>query len=496
MGLSAELISEFVKITNDNKKGKDENTVYGTVSTVSEDYKSGTVKIDGSDEATPFTTTCKVTEGDRVRLTVRNHNAIVTGNTTDISASAAELLEALDKIAEFKEDTGLTIQSLVTFKSDLENNTGTTKIHGGKINTDTLNLTGCISFSDLSDGDTYEKKINGAASDAEDALNTVSGWAHSDDGTYIDGEMIYSDSIYADRIHLGGSLRVYRTKDSDTVGGYLGYDSGFNSTSGIGFRYWKASFDDIVEEAEEEGEEAIIHNAQVVCTDQAARLSWGRDELLAQVVASSNGDVTIRTADEAGGINLISEGGHVDITTPNNVYINSDNSSGGIIFQLDGRSVGCFTADSFRSYPTTTDATLGVSSQRWAALYASKVYNSSGELTTSDRDAKNSIESLPDKYVDMFDRLRPVRFKYNDGTSDRYHVGYIAQEVEETMIASSIDSQEFGGFAREVDEDGNTLCMLRYDEFDAIRDAKIKQLESRIDELERRLANLETKEVG
>lgn len=496
MGLSTELISEFVKITNDNKKGKDEKTVYGTVKTVSEDNKSGMVQIDGSDVLTPFTTTCTVKgktddyEGDRVRLTVRDHNAIVTGNTTDISASAAELAEALTKfvtvnneIAEVKvtvgnnsiaiSNLGTTVTGLTTFKSNLENGTKAdgeyvTTIDGGCIDTTNLNLSGRISFSDLSDSDTYKKKINGAVSDAEGALNTVSGWAHSDDGTFIDGDMIYSDSIYARSIHLDGSLRVYKDTDSDSVGGYLGYDSGFNSTSGIGIRYWKASFDEIVEEAEAAGEDPIIHNAQVVCTNSAARLSYG--------------DPTVAGADFS---QFVASGDYAYIEASTAIVFEIDNEQ--FMAISDHGTYGTFRPHAEAPYTMH----LGNASHRWGALYATN-----GEIQTSDRNYKNSIENLPDKYVILFDNIHPRRFKMNEGTSGRYHVGYIAQEVEEAMRIAGIDSLEFGGFVRDVDADGNEICMLRYGEFDGIRDLKIKQLESRIDELERRLANLETKEVG
>ena len=42
--------------------------------------------------------------------------------------------------------------------------------------------------------------------------------------TYIDGTRIYSGSIYADALHLGGNLTVYeQAYNNYTVGGYLGY---------------------------------------------------------------------------------------------------------------------------------------------------------------------------------------------------------------------------------------------------------------------------------
>lgn len=135
--------------------------------------------------------------------------------------------------------------------------------------------------------------------------------------------------------------------------------------------------------------------------------------------------------------------------------------------------------------PSGTTTNLGTSSYAW-----SNIYSSTGEIKQSDRNLKNNIEELPNKYITLFDNITPKRFKMNDGTSNRYHVGYIAQEVEEAMDIAGIDSKEFGGFIRDyiVDEDGNKtdeeILMLRYGEFDAIYAAKIKQIESRLNKLE------------
>ena len=135
--------------------------------------------------------------------------------------------------------------------------------------------------------------------------------------------------------------------------------------------------------------------------------------------------------------------------------------------------------------PSGSSTSLGTASYVWSNLYAH-----TAEATQSDRNLKNSIENLPDKYITLFDNITPKRFKMNNGTSNRYHIGYIAQEVEEAMNIAGIDSQEFGGFVRDyiIDEDGNKtneeVLMLRYGEFDAIYAAKIKQIESRLNKLE------------
>jgi hypothetical protein len=46
--------------------------------------------------------------------------------------------------------------------------------------------------------------------------------------------------------------------------------------------------------------------------------------------------------------------------------------------------------------------------------------------TSSDARIKNNIENLPDQYEKFFNLMSPVRYKYNNGTSGRYHTGFIA----------------------------------------------------------------------
>lgn len=100
---------------------------------------------------------------------------------------------------------------------------------------------------------------------------------------------------------------------------------------------------------------------------------------------------------------------------------------------------------------------------------------------TSDRNAKNSIEALPDEYEAFFDGLQPVRFKYNEGRSGRYHVGYVAQDVEQALTDAGLTSMDFAGF---VDVETADELGLAYDEFIAVLTHKIKRLENRIRVLE------------
>ena len=98
MDLSNDLISQFVKITNDNtKKAVSEVTVYGTVV---EDNGVKYVKIDGSDLLTPVETTTDMVDGERVTVMIKNHSATVTGNISSPAASSATVADIEDQIIE------------------------------------------------------------------------------------------------------------------------------------------------------------------------------------------------------------------------------------------------------------------------------------------------------------------------------------------------------------------------------------------------------------
>ena len=93
MDLNSILVSEFAKITNDNKETVNEGTtVYGTYRV---DGDGAYVQIDGSDTRTPVATTASAKSGDRVTVLIKNHRAIITGNMTDPSASS-ETVKNLD----------------------------------------------------------------------------------------------------------------------------------------------------------------------------------------------------------------------------------------------------------------------------------------------------------------------------------------------------------------------------------------------------------------
>ena len=126
--------------------------------------------------------------------------------------------------------------------------------------------------------------------------------------------------------------------------------------------------------------------------------------------------------------------------------------------------------------------TLGTAGRVWSDIYAA-----TGTINTSDEREKNSIAEIPQKYSDMFDKLNPVVYKLNKGTSDRYHVGFIAQEVEQAMTECGIDSKEFAGLIKTPQPNGDSIYGLRYAEFIALAIGEIQRLKKKINDLEEKM---------
>jgi hypothetical protein len=99
MGLSNDLITQFVKVTNDKKEKKKETIVYGTAKIV-DGVKY--VQLDGSERLTPVSSTTNMADGERVTVMIKNHTATVTGNITSPAPSGTDLNKVQDKISEFE----------------------------------------------------------------------------------------------------------------------------------------------------------------------------------------------------------------------------------------------------------------------------------------------------------------------------------------------------------------------------------------------------------
>ena len=126
----------------------------------------------------------------------------------------------------------------------------------------------------------------------------------------------------------------------------------------------------------------------------------------------------------------------------------------------------------------TGDQQLGSSFRGTVSFYASVFNAGGGTEFISDRRKKRNIVDLAVKKARSFIMaLKPVKYKFTKdiSTSDRYHHGFIAQDVKKAM------PEDWGLYCenKELDRIG-----LRYDEFIADMIAVIQDHEKRIQKLE------------
>ena len=107
--------------------------------------------------------------------------------------------------------------------------------------------------------------------------------------------------------------------------------------------------------------------------------------------------------------------------------------------------------------------------------------------TTSDARLKTEKQYDVEKYLGVFDRLKPCTFVY-DGHKRR-HLGLIAQEVQKALADEGIPESDFAALCTEVpsEEHPDGLYTLRYGEIQIMAIAKIQQLEKKIKDLEGKL---------
>ena len=142
--------------------------------------------------------------------------------------------------------------------------------------------------------------------------------------------------------------------------------------------------------------------------------------------------------------------------------------------------------------------------------------NSSGTSTLSDERLKNSFKNL-NGYDEVFMNMKPVAYRYNNGSSGRFHFGFKAQNIRDALLKAGFTTQDFGGIVQmEDDPASEDYCGvpdplgLIYTEFTAWNthmiqktalrvnrhDEEILELRQRVNDLERRLEVAEQKAVA
>lgn len=112
-------------------------------------------------------------------------------------------------------------------------------------------------------------------------------------------------------------------------------------------------------------------------------------------------------------------------------------------------------------------------------------------IYSSDKNVKNSIDYDLSRYRQFLLDLKPCRFKYNEGQSGRYHIGMIAQDMEQSLADNGIAASEFSGWCKMPIRDENHNITgytygIRYDSLIPLNTLMIQELVKRVKALEKR----------
>ncbi len=129
---------------------------------------------------------------------------------------------------------------------------------------------------------------------------------------------------------------------------------------------------------------------------------------------------------------------------------------------------------------------------------SSGCYSSTTISASSDRRIKSNINYNCDKYCDFFMALKPASYTYMDMSDSRAHTGFIAQDVEEALGSAGLQPSDFAGLSTPSQPDNFSLedyssensYMLAYSEFTSLNTYMIQKLYSRVEALEKELAEL------
>lgn len=112
---------------------------------------------------------------------------------------------------------------------------------------------------------------------------------------------------------------------------------------------------------------------------------------------------------------------------------------------------------------------------------------------TSARSIKTAINTLTEKHSLLFDNLQPRIFQYKNGSSGRYHYGYIVDELRSAMDIAGLSTTECAAYCLDNPNDPNGTGGIRYSELSVLTTAEVQKLKPRVSDLEQRCIILEAR---
>lgn len=178
----------------------------------------------------------------------------------------------------------------------------------------------------------------------------------------------------------------------------------------------------------------------------------------------------------------VSNGGEIEIVgnigLTGSLYFYFDDKFG---MGEDSKSMECFKVDITSDAPEFM-CCHSITFSKPVTMEDSLYYYGSTPITTSDKNLKHDIQELDKAKSSQFIySLKPSKFKYNNGTSGRFHHGLIAQDVKE-----SLGEEDNAVYVEQKDGTKG----LRYEELIADLIATVQTQNERIEYLEWKMKDL------
>lgn len=147
-------------------------------------------------------------------------------------------------------------------------------------------------------------------------------------------------------------------------------------------------------------------------------------------------------------------------------------NNGIILYSTAGKGIKSTSGGNVIRPNNANDVYIGGGSANAIWLGATNIYytNKAPVASGSDKRIKHDITALDENHTDFIMSLKPCSYKFNDGTSNRTHWGFIADELEESMLSTTGDSGVFvkmpkdGDTEVDLDEPSTYICGIRYSE--------------------------------
>ena len=136
----------------------------------------------------------------------------------------------------------------------------------------------------------------------------------------------------------------------------------------------------------------------------------------------------------------------------------------------------------------TNDISLGTANKQFKNIYGQNIYVN-GTAVSSDRRKKEEIAPLDSRYMTFFEWLKPVSYKFKEGTSGRKHTGFIAQEVEEAAAKAGLTDKDLAVVVKDPEDN----YYLRYEEIIAVQTKIIQELMEKTESQDAKIRNLESR---